>query len=103
MKNLLVVGIVLAAATVGSADTVHLYSGATFEGIVTEAGDRITVTMDFGSVTFRRCDVERIVLKDSPLQQFIEKAKRASTVAEKLELADWAKGRQLDSQAKGLY
>jgi hypothetical protein len=94
----------LALASAALADEVTLRNGSTFSGIVREQGDRVTIEMDFGSMTFRKVDVRSISRNNEDfLSQFEEKAKTALDVKSMLALAAWARDRGLAARASELY
>jgi hypothetical protein len=85
-------------------DTVHLRNGATLEGKVVEAGDKVVVEMDFGRVTVSKIDVAKIAYDKSPLQELDEKVKAAKMDDPEAvyKIALWAKDRDLGNRAKEL-
>ena len=99
VKALLAV-LLLAAPAV--ADEVILRNGSSFSGIVREEGDRVTITMDYGTMTFRRIDVREVRRSDDPLKELETKAATASTPKEHFELALWARDRGLKGRSDEL-
>jgi len=92
------VGLAMAvAARPAAADEVTLRTGERIEGRVTQTGDRVTVEVDWGTLTLRSGDITRIVLKPCALQEFLERRGKldARDVAGRLELAAWARTREL--------
>ena len=50
----------LALASAALADELVLKNGSSFNGIVRESGDKVTVEMDYGTMTFKKVDVRSI-------------------------------------------
>jgi len=94
----------LALATAALADEVTLKNGSTFSGIVREQGDRVTIEMDFGTMTFKKVDVRSISRNNEDfLSQYQEKVKTALDVKSMMELAAWARDKGLAGRATELY
>jgi hypothetical protein len=99
MKSLL--ALLLLAAPLG-ADEVVLRNGSVFSGIVREEGDRITIRMDYGTMSFRKIDVRDVRKTDDPLKELEAKTQAASTAKEYFELALWARDRGLQGRSEDL-
>jgi hypothetical protein len=94
----------LALASAALADEVVLKNGSSFSGIVRENGDRVTVEMDYGTMTFKKVDVRSINRSGEDfLSQFQEKAKTATDLKSMMELAGWAREKGLAGRANELY
>jgi len=94
----------LALASAALADEVTLKNGSTFSGIVREQGDRVSIEMDFGTMTFKKVDVRSISRNNEDfLSQFEEKAKTALDVKSMMDLAAWARDKGLAGRATELY
>ena len=93
----------LALASSVVADEVVLKNGSAFSGIVREEGDRVTVEMDYGTMTFKKVDVRSISRGEDLLGQFQEKARTTTGVKGMLELATWARDKGLGGRANDLY
>ena len=91
-------------ATTAFADRLELLDGRSFVGVVTVAGDTVTVEMTYGTLQFTKKDVRRIVFKETPEEEL---AKRLAAVAPGdtealMALAVWAQdhNKSLKRQAK---
>lgn len=93
----------LLMASTALADELVLRNGSVFSGVVHEDGDRVTVEMDFGTMTFKKVDVRSISRGVDPLAEFEQKSKAATDVRSKLELAAWAREKGLGGRATDLY
>src|SRR5258705_853632 len=102
MRSFAVLAILAAMAGSAKADEVVLRNGARFEGQVRESGDSVVVTMDFGTITFRKMDVARIERGTSSLAEF--DAKYAELKGDDLEgryrLGLWARSKELTQRAR---
>lgn len=92
--------LLLAAPAV--ADEVVLRNGSVFSGVVREEGGRVTIQMDYGSMTFRKIDVREIRKTDDPLKELDAKVEAASTAKEYFELSLWARDRGLKGRSDDL-
>ncbi|HEX7897548.1 MAG TPA: hypothetical protein VF950_07290 [Planctomycetota bacterium] len=92
----------LALAAPAVADEVVLRNGSVFSGIVREEGDRVTIRMDYGTMTFRKIDVREVRKSDDPLKELETKTLAASTPKDYFELALWARDRGLQGRADEL-
>ncbi|MBI3097854.1 MAG: hypothetical protein HYY93_06350 [Planctomycetes bacterium] len=63
----------LALLPAGAADVVTLRNGSRFEGQVTESGDRVSVRVDSGCLSFPRSSVAGIERRASPLDVLAER------------------------------
>lgn len=93
----------LALATAAFADELVLRNGSAFSGIVREEGDRVSVEMDFGTMSFKKVDVRSITKGRDPIHEFDEKSKSATDVKGMLELAAWAREKGLGTRSTDLY
>src|ERR1043165_5528507 len=104
MNTVRTLALSLALASAALADEVTLKNGSTFSGIVREQGDRVTIEMDYGTMSFKKVDVRSISRNNEDfLSQFQEKAKTALDVKSMMELAAWARDRGLAGRATELY
>jgi hypothetical protein len=87
------------------ADTVVLTDGQEVEGIVTEEPGRVTVTLDFGTVSFERSEVADIRRNNTGLHELESKRARLAPedAAGRLALARWAEANGLAAKARELY
>ena len=99
MKTLLAL-LVLAAPAVG--DEVVLRNGSVFSGIVREHGDRVTIQMDYGTMTFRKIDIREVRKMDDPLKELELRTVTASAPKDYYELALWARDRGLQGRGDEL-
>ncbi len=104
MRTLMAIlaGLFLAAAA--RADVVHLKNGKSIEGKVTVKGDKVTVEIPFGSVSFPKSKVLRIERKESSIDVYNKKfaALEKLDVAGRLELAAWCRKQGLRGRGDGL-
>jgi hypothetical protein len=99
------ISLLLAFGALGMADEITLKGGGRFSGIVEEKGDKVTVRMEHGTVTFDREKVERIDrTKGSVLQEYEERVKTVnlSKVDEVESLLAWVEQRRMPDAAKEL-
>lgn len=99
MKSVLALLLLAAPAL---ADEVVLRNGSVFSGVVLEQGDRVTIQMDYGSMTFRKIDVREVRKTDDPLKELDAKTEAASTAKEFFELSLWARERGLKGRSDDL-
>src|SRR5688572_23977397 len=102
MNGMKVALAVLLLAAPAAADEVILRNGSSFSGIVREEGDRVTIQMDYGTMTFRKIDVREVRKSDDPLKELEVKALTVTTPKEHFELALWARDRGLQGRADEL-
>lgn len=95
-------GWVLLLALPAAADEVVLRNGSVFSGVVLEEGERVTIRMDYGTMSFRRIDVREIRTSDDPLKELETRARKASTPQETYDLALWARERGLKGRSDEL-
>jgi hypothetical protein len=93
---------VLLLATPALADEVVLRNGSVFTGVVQEEGDRVTIRMDYGTMSFRKIDVREIRRTDDPLKELEVRTLKASEPKDYYELALWARDRGLKGRADEL-
>ena len=105
MRYVTALAMLAVAAGAARADEVVLRNGARFEGQVVEGKDSVTVVMDFGTMTFKKVDVRRIDRGPSAMSEFDAKAAelKSDDLDGKYKLAMWARQKQLDQRAKGLF
>lgn len=96
MKRLLAL---LVLASPAAADELVLRNGAVFSGVVHEDGERVVVTMDYGTMTFRKAEVREIRRSDDPLKELETRVQKASTAADYVATALWARDRGLQGRA----
>jgi hypothetical protein len=97
--GLVLLAVGLLAGPVG-ADDVYLTNGESFEGVIAEReGDDLRVRLAFGELLLPMSSIERIEQARSPLDEFLERqatlASGGGSAAEWLELARWARAREL--------
>lgn len=103
--NRLIVLIALAATPV-FADDIHLRGGGLITGqIVDQTDDEITVDIGGGTITAKKSTVVDIEKNTSPLQEYRERAAKIPTGDAEAwrELARWANGYSLSTQARDAY
>lgn len=101
---LLALGALAWSGTTARADTVVLEDGATYDGRVTIVDDGVRVELDFGTVTFERSLVKRIIRSRSRLDVFEERLRAAAgDVDALLRLARWAERHDLERRARDVY
>lgn len=104
MMNAARLAILLALSTTGLADEVVLRNGSSFSGIIREEGDRVVVELEFGTMTFKKSDVRTISRSsEDVLRLFEEKTKAATDVKAMLQVAAWAREKDLAGRASDLY
>ncbi len=99
---LILTGLLFAAAA--RADVVHLKNGKSIEGKVTVEGDKVTVQIPFGSVSFPKSKVLRIERKESSIDVYEQKlaALKKGDAAGRLELAAWCRKQGLRARGETL-
>ena len=101
--NVRTLALSLALASAALADEVVLKNGSAFSGVVREAGDRVVVEMDFGTMSFKKVDVRSISRGNDPYSEYETRSKAATDVKGLLELAAWAREKGLGTKATDLY
>ncbi len=105
MKKLTILIMALAAAPV-LADDVFLKGGGQITGqIIEQTEDSVTVDIGGGTISAKMSSVVNIEKNTSPLQEYRERAAKipAGDAEAWRELARWAKGYSLSSQARQAY
>jgi hypothetical protein len=97
-----VLGLLLLLAAPAAADEVVLRNGSVFRGLVVEAGDRVSVEMDYGTMSFRKVDVREIRRTDDPLKDLEKKVETAQTPKQIFEAALWARDKGLIGKSNEL-
>src|SRR5688572_11108555 len=106
MRIAIVLAIGALAATTALSDEVRLRGGGRLSGIVVEeTPETLVVEVGAGRVTIPRSIVESIAEGRSPLVAYLDRAKdlRRDDVAGWLDLAAWAEGNDLKTQAREAY
>ena len=85
-----------------AADEVILRNGSVFSGVVREDGERVTIHMDYGTMSFRRIDVREIRRSEDPLKELDARMLKASTAQDFYELSLWARDKGLPGRADEL-
>ncbi len=90
-------GVVAAGAR---ADVVFLTNGKSIEGKVTVEGEKVTVELPCGTVSFPKSNVLRIERKESNIEAFERRyaALPAKDAPARLALAAWCRGEKLDAR-----
>lgn len=99
MKSWLAV-LLLASPALG--DEVVLRNGSVFTGVVREEGERVTIQMDYGTMSFRKIDVREVRKTDDPLKELDVRMLKASEPRDYFELALWARDRGLKGRSDEL-
>jgi hypothetical protein len=98
--------IIVLAAGPAFADDVYLRGGGQITGqIIAETEDTVTVDIGGGTITAKKSSVVKIEKNTSPLQEYRTRAANIPTGDAEAwrELARWAKGYSLSSQARQAY
>jgi len=103
MKSVKTLAILLSLASAALADELVLRNGSVFNGIVREEGDRVTVEMDFGSMSFKKIDVRSITRGLDPMTEYDTKLKAATDIKGMVDVAAWAREKGLGTRATELY
>lgn len=85
-----------------TADEVVLRNGSVFSGVVKEDGERVTIQMDYGTMSFKRIDVREIRRSEDPLKELEIKILKATTAQEIYDVALWARERGLPGRSEEL-
>src|SRR5262245_53581143 len=91
----------LVCASVAAADEVRLKGGVKFTGLVEEKGDKVSVRMEHGTLTFDRSQVEQIDrAKPSVVQDYDQRRQSTDlTRADQVEtLLNWVEDHHLAAQ-----
>jgi hypothetical protein len=102
MRHPFGIALLLAAAATASADVVTMKDGRVLEGNVLEDdGKVIKLKMKKGAMTLDHKDIESIVEKPTPEEEYAERVKKldAGSAAAQLELGRWAGGKELSEEA----
>jgi hypothetical protein len=94
------------AAVWAGADELYLKTGGRLSGIiVSETPTSVEIEVGAGRVTVPRSIISRIVTGESPLSIYQSRVRALSStdVAGWLELAEWARSRELSGQARDAY
>ncbi|MBV8879889.1 MAG: hypothetical protein JO332_08005 [Planctomycetaceae bacterium] len=94
--------LLLALTATAAADEVTLHNGSTFVGAVREEGDRVSVEMDYGTMTFKKVDVKAIRRGEDTVRGFEERVARANRATELVEAALWGREKGLTRRADDL-
>lgn len=86
-----------------AADEVVLRNGAAFSGIVREAGDKVVIEVDIGTMTFRKSEVRSITKSSDPLKEYEQKFQTVRDAKDFYELAVWAREKGLASKSNELF
>lgn len=87
------------------ADTVVLEDGQELTGVVTRASGRVTVTLDFGTVSFDEAEVVEIRRESTALHELEARyaALAPDDASGRMALARWADSKGLRKRARDLY
>lgn len=101
LRSACIVALLAFAASVAQADTVHLRTGGTIEGIVTDNGETYIVEGAYGTMEIGKELVVRIDRAETPLSEHKTRAAALSPgdVPGWLLLGQWARGKGLDAPA----
>ena len=97
-----VLGFLLLAAAPAAADEVVLRNGSVFSGLVVDHGDRVSVQMDYGTMTFRKVDIRDLRRTDDPLKDLEKKVAASASPQQIFETAMWARDRGLAGRSNEL-
>jgi hypothetical protein len=105
-RSLPLLSLLLLTAVPALADDVYLVNGRKFEGVIAEtAGSQVRIRMQGGTLSLPKDQVLRVEAGDSNLAEFLRrkealKKNPAAGAAEWLELARWARGKELDQATR---
>jgi hypothetical protein len=103
MRTIFLALMMLAVGTASaSADEVVLRNGSSFSGAVREDGDRVTIEMDSGTITFKKVDVRSVTRGDDVVKTFDERAAKASGSKELVDVALWGRDHGLKNRSDDL-
>lgn len=102
MKTMKTLAAILVLAAPAAADEVILRNGSVFSGVVREQGERVTIVMDYGTMSFKRIDVREIRRSEDPLKELELKTVTATTPKDHFDLALWARDRGLKGRSDEL-
>jgi hypothetical protein len=104
MIKLLLLGIAASGILLPSAfaDDLVLHNGSTFSGAVRVEGDRVTIEMDYGTMSFKRVDVKAITRGVDMVRTFEERAARAEGSKELVGVALWGREQGLSHRSDDL-
>jgi hypothetical protein len=93
MRYLSIMTVLLLAGAIARADVVYLTNGKSIEGRVTVDGEKVTVELPCGTVSFPKSKVLRIERKESSVEAFEKKYKALpeGDTAARLTLAAWCR------------
>lgn len=97
-----VLGLLLLLAAPATADEVVLRNGSVFSGLVVDHGDRVSVQMDYGTMTFRKIDIREVRRTEDPLRDLEKKVGAAVTSKQMFETALWARDQGLVGRSNDL-
>lgn len=103
MKAAALMILLLLSTLPAHADELQLRNGSTFTGRVREDGAQVRIEMEFGTMTFSKVDVRSITRSQDPLTVYEEKSRKAASVQELLDLAAWARTKDLPGKANETY
>ncbi|RLE35024.1 MAG: hypothetical protein DRJ61_04065 [Acidobacteria bacterium] len=106
MRKIIVIVVIVLAAGAVFADDVYLRGGGQITGVIVEQSEEsVTVDIGGGTLTARMSSVVRIEKRDSPLQEYRTRAEGIPPDDAEAwrELAQWATGETLSSQASEAY
>ena len=98
-------GLLLLCAGALRADDVRLHNGKSFEGVVVAERDAtLDLQIPGGTISIPRASVREIVPSDSPYTEYLSRAaelrKSRAAALRWIELARWARGREMDTAAR---
>ncbi len=95
-----VLGLVVGAPAL--ADVVHLKSGRTLEGEVTDKGDEVEVKLKYGTTTIKKEEIDHIEKVQTPADVYAERAAalKPDDADGHLQLARWCRGQGLEEEAR---
>lgn len=104
MRDLSLLAMIASTSSFARADAVYLQGGQVLEGTATVEGDKVTVALESGSMSFARSEVERIEKSTPPLEvvEQREKALASDDIAGMLELASYCRDHNLLGRERAL-
>jgi hypothetical protein len=97
-----VLGVLLLLAAPAAADEIVLRNGSVFSGLVVDHGERVSVQMDYGTMTFRKIDIREIRRTEDPLKDLEKKVAVSASPQQLFETAMWARDRGLAGRSNEL-
>ena len=104
MRRLSILTVLLLAGGAARADVVYLKNGKSIEGRVTVEGEKVTVELPCGTVSFQKSNVVRIERRESSVEAYEKKYRElpAGDAAARVALAAWCRKEGMGPRAEAL-